>query len=321
MLTDRFGRRITYLRVSVTDRCNLRCVYCSQKEAFSWLPHEEILSYEELFEVLQVAVEIGFKRFRITGGEPLVRRGIVSFIRRLTGLSGLEDLALTTNGTLLADVAKDLKEAGLKRVNISLDTLRPKRFEEITGRPYLSRVLHGIEKALEVGLSPVKINVVVIRGLNDDEIPELARLSLDRPLEVRFIEFMPVGEGALWEESRFLPLEEIKKRLLALGELEPASSFGGGPAETFAFPGAQGKVGFISAMSHHFCDRCNRLRLTADGRLRPCLFSDTEIDLKSLLRRPHTLEEVKATLEEAVLAKPHDRLQRFPHRLMRSIGG
>ena len=322
MLSDRFGRKITYLRVSVTDRCNLRCIYCSQKEAFSWLPPEEILSYEELFEVIRAAVELGFKRIRITGGEPLVRKGLVSFVRRVTGLSGLEDLALTTNGTLLAEVAEALKEAGLRRVNISLDTLRPERFEEITGRPYLSRVLRGIEKALEAGFSPVKINVVVIRGVNDDEIPELARLSLDRPLEVRFIEFMPVGEGSLWDESRFMPLEEIKERLRTLGNLQPVSSYGGGPAKTFTLPGAQGKIGFISAMSHHFCDRCNRLRLTADGRLRPCLFSDLEIDIKALLRRPHSLEEVKATLQEAVRLKPINRLEtKLPQRLMRSIGG
>ncbi len=321
MPKDRFGRQIDYLRVSITDRCNLRCLYCSQKDSFSWIPHQEILSYEELFEVLEQAVALGFKRLRLTGGEPLVRRDVVSFIARLAKLSGLEDLSLTTNGTLLAEVAQDLKKAGLKRVNISLDTLRPERFEAITGYPLWQRVWAGIQAALEAGLLPVKINVVIMRGINDDEILDLALLCKAYPLEVRFIEFMPVGEGAPWAKDRFLSADEVKERLKSLGPLEPIASYGGGPAYTYSFPGAQGKIGFINAMSNHFCARCNRLRLTPDGRLRPCLFSDKEIDLKGILRRPHTPEEIKATIQQAIEKKPQDRLQSLPKRLMRSIGG
>ncbi len=322
MLCDRFGRRINYLRVSVTDRCNLRCLYCSQRDRFSWLPPEEILSYEELFEVIQTAVTLGFTRLRLTGGEPLLRKGLISFIARLSNLSGLKDLTMTTNGTLLSEQAQELKKAGLRRINISLDTLDPQKFEKITGRPYLSKVLEGIEAALRVGFSPVKINVVVMRGINDDELLDLAGLAKDLPLEVRFIEFMPVGEGTFWNEERLLDQDEMKRRLAPLGRLSPVDSTGAGPATTYVFPGAKGKIGFIGAMTHHFCQKCNRLRLTPEGRLRPCLFSDEEVDLKGLLRRPHTLEEVKETIKKAVFLKPATRLGRkFPRRLMRSIGG
>ncbi len=321
MPKDKFGRQIDYLRVSVTDRCNLRCLYCSQKDSFAWIPHQEILSYEELFEVLEQAVALGFRRLRLTGGEPLVRRDMVSFIARLAKLPGLEDLSLTTNGTLLAEVAKELKDAGLRRVNISLDTLRPERFEEITGYPLWEKAWAGILAALEVGLQPVKINVVIMREINEDEILDLALLAKDYPLEVRFIEFMPVGEGASWAQERFISAEEVRARLEALGPLEPIASYGGGPASTYRLPGAQGKIGFITAMSNHFCARCNRLRLTPDGRLRPCLFSDEEIDLKAILRRPHRPEEIRATLRYAIEKKPQDRLQSMPKRLMRSIGG
>ncbi len=320
MLKDKFGRHIDYMRVSVTDRCNLRCIYCSQKDAFSWIPHGEILSYEELFEILDQAVKLGIRRIRLTGGEPLVRKGLISFIRQISKAWGLKDLSLTTNGTLLAEVAAELKESGLTRVNISLDTLRPDRFKEITGFDYWHRVWAGIEAALATKLAPVKINVVVLRGINDDEILDLARLTLHYPLEVRFIEFMPVGKGAAWEKY-FCSTKEVIERLRPLRPLVPVVTQGGGPAHTFCLSGALGKIGFISAMTHHFCATCNRIRLTADGRLRPCLFSDYEINIKSLLRRPHRTEEIRAYIKQAVDAKPRDRLQGRPQRLMRSIGG
>ncbi len=322
MPLDRFGRKIHYFRISVTDRCNMRCIYCTQRANFSWLPHEQILSYEELFEVIQVATGLGFDRIRLTGGEPLIRKGIVSFVSTISRLSGIRDLSMTTNGVLLAEMAKDLKQAGLKRINISLDSLDPETFEKITGRPYLSQVLDGVEAALKVGFLAVKINVVVMRGINDDEIIELAKMAIKYPIEVRFIEFMPIGKGTRWENDLLVTVNEMKERLAGLGRLSPVNSIGVGPAETFVFPRAKGRIGFIGAMSHHFCERCNRLRLTSDGRLRPCLFLDLEFDLKSILRRPHTLEEIKQMILHAVVSKPKTRfLHRYPSRLMRSIGG
>ena len=322
MLKDSYGRQINYLRVSVTDRCNLRCFYCSSKDTFSWLPPEEILSYEEFLKVLKVALTLGIKKIRLTGGEPLVRKGFVGFVAQVAALPGLDDLSLTTNGVLLAEVARDLKKAGLRRVNISLDTLDPERYARLCGRPYLSRVLRGIEAALEAGLSPVKINTVVIKGENDHELEEMARLTLEAPVEVRFIEFMPVGSGAPWENEAFLPAAEVKERLSSLGPLREAPSYGAGPAMTYTLPGAKGKIGFITAMSEHFCHRCNRLRLTAEGKLRPCLFSDRELDLKPILRGSAQGQGLKEAFLTALALKPSSRLENAPpRRLMRSIGG
>ncbi len=320
MLVDRFGRKITYLRLSITDRCNLRCFYCSRQSSFSWLAPEEILSYEELFELVKVAVSLGIRKVRITGGEPLVRKGLPEFISRLSALP-LEDIALTTNGVLLSTYAPALRKAGLKRLNISLDTLREERYAEICGRPLLSKVMAGLEQAVSLDFELVKINVVALKGYNEDELLDLARLALKWPVEVRFIEFMPVGDGAEWKQAYFLSLEEVKKLLAPLGPLETAEKKGGGPAKVFKFPGAQGRIGFIGSMSEPFCQGCNRLRVTADGRLRPCLFSDWEIDLKNILRRPHTAEDLKEAFQKAVASKPSSRRHHTPHRLMRSIGG
>ncbi|AEH44016.1 molybdenum cofactor biosynthesis protein A [Thermodesulfatator indicus DSM 15286] len=323
MLIDSYGRKITYLRVSVTDRCNLRCFYCSSKDSFAKLPPEKILSYEELYQIIKVAVSLGVKRVRLTGGEPLVRKDLVSFVAALAQIPGLEDLALTTNGILFASMALDLKKAGLKRVNISLDAITPQKYKEICGIDALNQVLAGIEKALEVGFSPVKINMVVMRGLNDDEAIEMARLTLKEPLEVRFIEFMPIGSGAPWEEDLFMPVSEIEKRLKEVfGELHPASKIGAGPAKVFTLPGAKGSVGFISAISNHFCHKCNRLRLTPEGRLRLCLFSDEEIDLRPFLNQKNPQEALKEAFLKAIQRKPSQRsLDTSPKRLMRSIGG
>ncbi|OAG27839.1 GTP 3',8-cyclase MoaA [Thermodesulfatator autotrophicus] len=323
MLIDSHGRKITYLRVSITDRCNLRCFYCSSKDSFAKLPAEEILSYEELYRVIQAAVSVGIKRIRLTGGEPLVRKDFVSFIANLAKIPGLEDLALTTNGLLLASLAESLKKAGLRRVNISLDTLDRERYKEICGVDALDEVLSGIKKALEVGFSPVKINMVIMRGINDDEVVEMARLTLEEPLEVRFIEFMPIGTGASWEENLFIPIAETEKKLKeAFGKLLPAPKIGAGPAKVFSLPGAKGSIGFISAISNHFCNKCNRLRLTPEGRLRLCLFSDEEIDLKPSLREDSSEKALKEAFIKAVAKKPSQRsLDLFPRRLMRSIGG
>ncbi|QJA05801.1 GTP 3',8-cyclase MoaA [Thermosulfurimonas marina] len=319
MLKDRYGRRLRYLRVSVTDRCNFRCLYCS-RDFSEWLPREDILSLEEIREVVAAAVSLGVERVRLTGGEPLVRRDFPHLVRMLSEIPGLRDLSLTTNGYRLAELARELKQAGLHRVNLSLDTLKAERFRELTGVDGLSRVLSGLEAALSVGLHPVKVNMVVMRGVNEDEILEMARLSLSEPLEVRFIEFMPVGPGVSWEEERFLPLAEIMERVRELGPLEEVPSQGGGPARVFRLPGARGRVGFIAAISRHFCDRCNRLRLTAEGRLRLCLFSEEEFDLRPYLGRgPEVLREA---LLEAVRRKPFGKeLSGKRRRPMRAIGG
>ncbi|WP_297056467.1 GTP 3',8-cyclase MoaA [Thermosulfurimonas sp.] len=316
MLLDSHGRRITYLRVSVTDRCNLRCLYCS-RHRFQWLPPEEILTYEEIARVVRVAVELGVERVRLTGGEPLLRRGLPGLIRMLADIEGLRDLSLTTNGVLLSDLASELKAAGLARVNVSLDTLDPEKFKRITGMDALARVLAGVEAALARGLTPVKINTVVVRGLNEEEVPEMARLTLSEPLHLRFIEFMPIGEGNEWED-RFVGLEEVMERVREVGDLLPAEVEGGGPARIFRLPGARGTIGFIAAISRHFCAACNRLRLTPEGRLRLCLFSDREFDLRPYLRRE---EDLRQALAEAVRLKPVSRAGTRPRRLMRSIGG
>ncbi len=319
MLKDSCGRSIKYLRISVTDRCNLKCFYCSFYD-FEWLPQKEILSYEEIEEVARAAVELGVTHIRLTGGEPLLRKGFTELVKRLSRIKGLEDLSLTTNGILLGKYAVELKEAGLKRVNVSLDTLRPERFKRLTGKDLLEEVLSGIRAALGVGLEPVKINTVVIRGFNEDEVEEIAALSIREPLHVRFIEFMPVGDGALWGGDRWVPSEEVKRRVESLGPLEQAGVLGLGPARVFRFPGAKGTVGFISAMSEHFCGSCNRIRLTPEGKLRYCLFSDDEFDLRPYIAKGR--EALKEAIARAVALKPATRsLSSNPKRIMRSIGG
>ncbi len=319
MLKDRYGRKINYLRISVTDRCNFKCIYCLSKGKWDWIPHEEILRFEEIEEIVKFACSVGVKRVRLTGGEPLVRKDIEVLIKMLSSISGLQDLSLTTNGYFLEEMAEILKKAGLKRINISIDTLNPQKFEKLTGKPALKKVLRGLERALEVGFDPVKINVVVIRGFNDDEVVNLAKLSFELPVEVRFIEFMPIGKNSFWSEEHIVTIDEVKQKLEQEGSLIPAEKIGGGPAEVWKWKGAKGKVGFISPISHHFCSTCNRMRITPDGRLRPCLFSDIEIDLKQALR------EKKATLKElftkALELKPLRHHKNFTRRPMHAIGG
>jgi len=319
MLIDRFGRRIEYLRISLTDRCNFRCIYCESRGPFKFLPHEEILTYEEIVEIVRVGVSLGVKRVRLTGGEPLLRKNLEELIERLSRISGLEDLSLTTNGYFLLEKAETLKKAGLKRLNISLDTLNPEKFSKITGGFDFERIWKGILKVFELGFEPLKLNVVVIRGINDDEILELAKLTLEYPWEVRFIEFMPLGKNKVWEEDRVVSVKEIKEILEGFRPLKEASSYGGGPAKVYQWDGALGKIGLISPISEHFCGRCNRFRITADGRLRTCLFSDEEINLKDYLRGK------KGDLKEAFLLalslKPESRKLGETKRVMRAIGG
>jgi GTP 3',8-cyclase len=303
-LSDSFQRPINYLRVAVTDRCNLRCVYCMPEEGVPWMPHSNILSYEEIHTIVKSAAEMGITRVRLTGGEPLVRAGIVDFVKMLSGIKELEDISMTTNGIFLAKFAADLKNAGLSRVNVSLDTLKPERFKKICRGGDINEVLNGIETAMTVGLKPVKINMVVMCGVNDDEILDFARKTIDQEWNVRFIELMPFT-GHDGQTPKGLTAREIKKRLDPIGKMEPTMpSRGNGPAKYYRFPDAKGTIGFITALSEHFCFSCNRLRLTADGKLRPCLMSEQMLDLREPLRSGISQQQLKDLIQQAVTAKP-----------------
>jgi cyclic pyranopterin phosphate synthase len=303
-LTDRFSRTIDYMRISVTDRCNLRCIYCMPYEGLSPIEHSEILRYEEIVRVLRVAAGIGVRKIRITGGEPLVRKNIPYLIQLIKEIDGISDLSLTTNGILLEKYADELAAAGLDRVNISLDSVRAERYREITRGGDIDAVFRGIAAAQKAGLLPIKINVVPIRGLNDDEITDFARMTLDSPYQVRFIEFMPIGRQDLWKPEMFMPVEEIRTIVGRTGDLHPVKLRKSGPARYFKFEGAAGVIGFISPLSNHFCGECNRLRLTADGKLRPCLFSETEIDLKPALRSDAPDNEIERLIRLSIEVKP-----------------
>ena len=305
-LIDPHHRRIDYLRISVTDRCNLSCVYCKPRSEMRMLKHGDILTYEEILHLVSVAVPLGISRIRVTGGEPLVRRGIVEFIASLRRFSGIEDISLTTNGVLLADLAEALAQAGKPRLNISLDSLNPAKFHEITGSDNWRAVWHGIKRAEELGFSPLKLNMVPVRGLNDDEVVDFAGLTLDRRLHIRFIEFMPIGAKDRWHKDVCVSSDQVRAAIeRKFGELVPfTSSLSAGPSDNFQIPGARGVIGFISPISRHFCDSCRRLRLTADGMVRPCLLSDTEIDIKSPLRHGCDDAEIERLLRHALEIKP-----------------
>ena len=305
LLLDNYDRTINYLRLSITDRCNLRCRYCMPEEGVELLEHKDLLTYEEIVKAIEVFARNGISKIRLTGGEPLVRRGVVDFIKTIAHIEGIRDLSLTTNGVLLQEYAKDLAEAGLHRINISLDTLRPDRFVYITRRDKFKEVWAGIEAALQQNLSPIKINVVIIKGFNDDEVKDFARLSLTYPLHVRFIEFMPVGEKNDWNAEEMIPSSQIIEEITELGELIPKSpQESDGPATRYYIQGGKGEIGFISPISSHFCARCNRLRLTPEGQIRPCLFSDEEIDLKTTLRSSANEKAIEEVLYQALKAKP-----------------
>jgi cyclic pyranopterin phosphate synthase len=324
---DDFGRAINYLRVSVTDRCNLRCVYCMPSQGISKRPHNAILRYEEMALVVRAAAELGICKVRLTGGEPLARLGLVQFVAMIARTPGIDDVSMTTNGTLLARHAADLAAAGLQRVNISLDSLRPDRFRQITGRGRLEDVLAGVAAARRAGLVPIKFNTVVVRGLNDDEVIDLARRTADQGWHVRFIELMPIGANVGWAGDGIVPMAEVRHRIEhALGPLHPVHGpVGNGPARYFHLSGAEGTIGFIGTQTEHFCPACNRLRLTADGRLRPCLLSDDEIDLRGPLRAGADLQAIKAILARAIRSKParHRLGEALPPRArtMSEIGG
>ena len=334
-MKDGHGRTIDYLRVSLTDRCNLRCIYCMPEEGVDQVGHDEILRIEEIEQLIRVATRIGIKSVRLTGGEPTVRKGVVDLIRNVSAMPEIENVSMTTNAILLPRMADDLREAGLSRVNISLDTLDRDQFFFITRRDDFDKVMEGIDAALAAGFNPVKINAVAVRQLNQDFLA-FAKLSIDRPLHVRFIEYMPVGtssgvDGNGWGPDDVISCEELREiineRAVAEG-LEPLQPVGAdgkpigwGPAQYYQFPGALGTVGFISPVSRHFCSECNRLRLTADGKLRPCLFSDVEFDVKTALREGGEEAAYKVFLE-ALGEKPdehHDKVG--TERNMYQIGG
>jgi len=321
-----FGRNINYLRISVTDRCNLRCIYCMPLEGVPQMSHSELLSYEEIQTVVRAAAELGINRIRLTGGEPLVRAELPELVRMLSRIEGIEELSLTTNGVFLKKYALELKQAGLSRVNVSLDTLKADTFRYITRLGELQGVLEGIEAAKKAGFEPVKTNTVVMRGINDDEILDFAKMTYEDGWHVRFIELMPF-KGVV----EFVPSIELRQHISLLGKLEPCASItGNGPAMYYRLPGARGTIGFISPLTEtSFCSRCNRMRLTSDGKLRPCLLREDEIDLKLPLRSDEIgapMKELKRLILKAVASKPehhhlNEGVARLVNRKMSQIGG
>ena len=358
-MIDSYGRTIDYLRVSVTDRCNFRCVYCMPEEGAPIAPKEEILTFEEISRLLRIGAELGVRKVRLTGGEPLVRRDIVSLVQQVGSIQGIEDLSMTTNGFLLTRCAHDLAKAGLNRINISLDTLRPERFQAIARRGNLEDVLSGIDAAQKAGIGPIKLNCVAMRGMNDDEIVDFAKLSLESPFDVRFIELMPInwstGDDSMNEffalsasngyksngnvtlyakedlstfkntfkmidasdqrgmlnanqmRRMFISAGEIQDRIeSALGPMVPAEIITNGPARSYQLKGAVGTVGFISQITNDICINCNRMRITADGFLRPCLMADGEVDLRTPLRTGATNDEIKELFLTTVRHKPKE---------------
>lgn len=293
-MTDGFGRKIDYLRISVTDLCNLRCVYCMPEKGIEKRPHQDILSIEELVLAAQAAADCGVTKIRVTGGEPLVRNGIVDLVRGICAIPGLREVCMTTNGVLLPRFARDLKEAGLTRLNVSLDTLDPAKYAAITRVGRLEDVLAGLDAAAEAGFTGTKINAVLMGGVNEDELARLVELTRERELELRFIELMPIGECAGWDRSRFIPGETV---LRAVPALESAGQ--SGVARLYQVPGWKGRVGLIDPISHRFCDQCNRIRITADGKIKPCLHSAGEFDLKGLDRAG-----MREVLRRAIGSKP-----------------
>lgn len=325
-MRDQYGRPLTDLRVSLTDRCNLRCVYCMPEDGIDFRPPAELLQDDELVLLVEIAAELGVSKVRLTGGEPTVRPRIVELVRRVGAIPGITDLALTTNGLLLEMLARPLAAAGLTRVNVSLDTLDAAKFRRITRGGDVGRVLAGIRAAEAAGLGPIKLNAVVVRGFNEDEVVALAALTLDRPWEVRFIEVMPFGTVADVADAGIVSSAETMATIeAALGRLEPLDLTGDAPARTYRLPGAEGRLGFISPVSEPFCAKCGRIRLTADGRLRLCLLRDDEADLLGPLRAGASRDEMKMRFRAAAYRRPfgHALAEKlYPEkRVMIQIGG
>jgi cyclic pyranopterin phosphate synthase len=305
-LIDPYNRHLNYLRISVTDRCNLDCIYCTPQGDIPKLHHDDILRYEEILRLVNIAVDLGIAKVRVTGGEPLVRKGIYQFLNNLANVDGLHEVTLTTNGVNLKGNVAKIWSAGIRRINVSLDSLNRVKYQAITGRDLFDQVWQGLMAALKTGFSPIKLNVVTLRDVNLNELVDFARLSLSYPFHVRFIEHMPIGQSRT-PSSAPLHTPEIKERIQSIQELVPVSRESmDGPAERYRFAGAPGEIGFISALSHHFCGSCNRLRLTAAGQLRPCLLSDKQLDLKGLLRAGASNAELADVFIGAVKYKPSD---------------
>ena len=302
-LLDNYHRQIDYMRISLTDRCNLCCVYCSERD-IPHLIHEDILRYEEIEKIVRAAARLGVKSLRLTGGEPLIKAGITDLIKMLDDIEGIDDISLTTNATLLAGCAEELKQAGLRRVNISLDTFKPEKFRQISGADKLKDVFEGIEAAKQAGLTPVKINTVVMRGINDDELLDFARKTMEEGWHIRYIEKMPLVASDSGNDNMVSVDEMMATIRQNLGELEPCpSKSGNGPAKYYRLTGAAGTLGFIAPVTDCFCDTCNRFRLTADGGLRPCLLEDDEIDIKGPLRAGASIEEMEELMQQAAILK------------------
>lgn len=325
-LMDSFQRPVNYLRISVTDRCNLNCRYCAPFTP-RHLDRQDLLTFEEIYRIAAIGTRLGINKIRLTGGEPLVRKDIVEFIERLCALGTLQDLSLTTNGTLLAEMGRRLKLAGLQRVNISLDTLDKNKFRELTRADLFHKVWEGIMTAAELDFKPVKINTVLMRGMNDDEIEAIAGLSLRYPFHVRFIEYMPIGTDPTASRRYFYPITRLEKRLRRMGNLIPiAHSSNDGPASRFRFEGAPGEIGMIGSMSAHFCSTCNRIRLTAAGQLRPCLLSEDHVDVITPLRNGASDTDIESLFSRALAAKKREHQLTFagdnsvPTKMV-SIGG
>ncbi|MBW6411549.1 GTP 3',8-cyclase MoaA [Clostridium weizhouense] len=318
-MIDSYGRRINYLRISVTELCNLRCKYCMPEKGINKCSHKEILRIEEFLKIAKSFVNNGIDKIRITGGEPLVRKGVLTLIKGISRIEGVKDLAMTTNGLLLKEYAKDLKEAGLNRVNISLDTLNESKYKEITNGGDLNKVLEGIEEAKKVGLTPIKLNVVLVKDFNEDEIEDFINLTKDHEIDVRFIELMPIGDLKYWALNKYLSNDivlEKNKELIKI-ENEDKSS----PAKYYKLPNGKGRVGIINPISCKFCENCNRLRLTADGKVKTCLHSDDEIDIGKVLRNGENIDDA---IVEIIKNKPkeHNLEQgNYINRTMTAIGG
>lgn len=304
-MIDAFGREINYLRISITDRCNLRCRYCMPETGVQNLGHNTILKLEDFARLVKVGTQVGIRKVRITGGEPLVRKNVTKLVADIAELDKIDDVAITTNGVLYAEMAEDLKRAGLTRINFSLDTLNDRKFEFISRRDKLDKVKKSIFKALELDMHPVKINTVLIKGFNDDEIMDFVTLSKEYPLHIRFIEFMPVGDLLFWEKGKMLTSQQIKEIIETEYQLIPNKNVkGNGPARYYQVVGGKGTIGFISPMSNHFCSECNRLRMTADGKLRGCLYAKQEVDLKAALAREANDDELRDLFLQAIDKKP-----------------
>ncbi|SCW66953.1 cyclic pyranopterin phosphate synthase [Paenibacillus tianmuensis] len=332
ILKDRFGRIHDYLRISVTDRCNLRCVYCMPEEGMEFEPEEKLLTFEEIAEVVRVLAGYGVRKLRLTGGEPLVRKNLEQLVRMLSAIDGIEDIALTTNAIHFASRAEKLREAGLTRINVSLDSLRADRFSLITRGGDLSRVLASLEAASRVGLDPIKLNVVLMKGLNDDEIEDFLKLTLERGLHVRFIEYMPIGHDDNGWKTRYIPLDTVLERCETIGwqvETLEEGVRGNGPSQNFRITGAAGTFGLIHPVSDHFCQTCNRLRLTSDGNIKPCLYWSDEFNVRRYIGNDQALAElffraldVKPESHEMVKALLSEQHSHTPtSRRMSQIGG